>query len=75
MARGAQLVYEPERPLRVRPGDDQRIALELAQPLRQHVRRDPGHLFLKLPEPPRTVEQRRDEQQCPPVPDSRKGIG
>ena len=50
-------------------------ALELAQPLGEHVWRDSLNLLLQLSEPPRTVEQGGDQQQRPSVADGGERVG
>ena len=75
LAGGAQLVDEPGRALGVRTRDHQRVALELAEALGEHVGGDPGHLLLEVAESPRAVEQRGDHQQRPAVPDGGERVG
>ena len=75
LAGRAQLVDEPRRALGVRARDDQRVALELAQALGEHVGRDARDLLLQLAEPARAVEQRGDQQQRPAVADRGQRVG
>ena len=68
-------LYEARRAFGVGLGDDQAPALEVAQPLGEHVGGDAGQLALQVAEAPRAVEQRGDDQQGPAVADRVQGVG
>ena len=61
--------------LLVGPGDEQGLALEVAQPLREDVRRDPLHVSEHLVEAARPLEERVDDEQRPAVADALESLG
>ena len=65
---GRQRVLHSRRPLLVRPGMDDALAVEASQTVGQDVRRYPRDGGLQLPEPARAVEQRLDQEKAPAVP-------
>ena len=54
-------------------GDHERLVLEVPEPLRKHVGRDPRQGLLQVPEAVGTVEQRLDDQERPAVADALQG--
>jgi hypothetical protein len=70
----SELVDKARRTLRIRAGDYQRLALELAQAIGEDVRRDPLDIGLQLPETTRTVEQGGDEEQGPAIANGGKRV-
>src|SRR6185503_6226530 len=67
VAGGRQLVHEPLWPLAVRLRQHQALALEAAEALGEHVRRDARQVLLEVAEAPRAVEERLHEKQRPAV--------
>jgi hypothetical protein len=55
--------------LLVWPCDENPFALETAEAVSQDVRGDAGQAVLHFTEPPRSVEQRLDDEQTPAVAD------
>ena len=74
-ALGRQLVGDAGRPLRVRPGHQQRFPFEPLEAFGQDVRRDTGELVEQIVEPARPGEQRLHYQQGPPVTDPGQRLG
>jgi hypothetical protein len=68
-----QLVRVARRALRVGAGENERLALEVPETLREDVRRDSDGV-LKLRETARTAEKRIDEKKRPAVADARDGV-
>src|SRR6185437_8807705 len=68
--RGAELVYEARRAVRVALGQHEPLRLEVAQALGEDVRRDARKLALQVPKAPWAVEKRLDDQQGPAIPDA-----
>src|SRR5213593_2607179 len=67
---GRELVGEAERTLRVGAADDEAVAFEAPEAVRQDVGGEPGHLALELVEATRPSEQGLDDQERPAVADA-----
>src|SRR5436190_7227170 len=65
---GRQRVLHSRRPLLVRPGVDDALAVEAAQAVGEDVRGDARYGGLQLTEPARAIEQRLDQEEAPAVP-------
>lgn len=67
--RCGQLVHEPWRPLGVRRRDDECDPLEVTQTLAEDIWGNSAYKLLQFPETSGALQQRGDDQQCPPVAD------
>ena len=70
-----QLIGGAGRSVDVGPRQQNRVAFESLEALRQDVRSDPRDLLQQLVEPPRTREQGLYDEQSPPIPDASQSVG